>query len=94
MSEGGHTTRNVGTIAHGEVPAHGGNMLDDPRDALEGGGGVPPSPLQGAQPVPSHCLPDTLMPHAPAVTAHNRYGNLLHPPIQPLLGPPLRSLPF
>ena len=27
------------------------------RDALEGGGGYPP-PLQGAQPMPSHCPPD------------------------------------
>ena len=30
----------------------------DPRDALEGGGGRYPSPLQGAQPMPSHCPPD------------------------------------
>ena len=29
-----------------------------PRDALEGGGGTP-RPLQGAQPMPSHCPPDT-----------------------------------
>ena len=27
------------------------------RDALQGGG-YPPPPLEGAKPVPSHCLPD------------------------------------
>ena len=29
------------------------------RDALEGGGEGTPPPLQGAQPAPSHCPPDT-----------------------------------
>ena len=28
------------------------------RDALEGGEVTPPPPLQGAQPMPGHCLPD------------------------------------
>ena len=31
--------------------------LTHPRDALEGGGGSSPAPLQGAQPTPSHCPP-------------------------------------
>ena len=31
---------------------------------------------------------------SPAVTAHNRFGNLLQTPVQPLLGPCLGSLPF
>ena len=58
----------------------------------------PPPPLQGAQPMPSHCPPDAnCQPQwhlQPTATAPNRFGNLLQPPVQPLLGPPLRSLPF
>ena len=66
------------------------------RDALEGVE-VPP-PLQGAQPMPSHCPPDAkcrLQWHLqPTVTAPNRFGSRLQPPIFPLLRPPLRTLPF
>ena len=51
------------------------------RDALEGGE-VPPLP-GGAQPMPSHCLPDgKWQPQwhlQPTVTAPNRFGNLLQP---------------
>ena len=58
------------------------------RDALEGRV-VPPPPFpippQGAQPVPSHYLPDgkcRLQWHLqPTVTAPNRCGNLLQPPV-------------
>ena len=51
------------------------------RDAWKGGGTPPPPPpLQGAQPTPSHCLPDgncQLQRHwYPTVTAPNRFGNL------------------
>ena len=61
-------------------------------------GRVPRAPLQGAQRTPSHCPPDGRCHFQwhlqPIVTAPNRFDNLLQPPIQPLLGPPLRSLPF
>ena len=44
-----------------------------------------PSPLQGAQPMPSHCPPNgkrQLQWHLqPTVTAPNRLGNLLQPPV-------------
>ena len=53
---------------------------------------APSPPLQGAQRMPSHCLPDSkcqLRWHLPpTVTAPNRFGNLLQPPILPLLEPP------
>ena len=55
------------------------------RAALEGGGGTPPLLLQGAQPMPSHGLRDAkcqLQWHLqPTVTATNRFGNLLQPPV-------------
>ena len=58
----------------------------------------PPPPLQGAQPTPSPCPPDAkCQPQwhlQPTVTAPNRFGNLLQPPVEPPLGPPLRSSPF
>ena len=58
---------------------------------LERGGGAP---LQGAQPTPSHCLPNgkrQLQWHLqPTVTAPNRFCHLLQPPVYP----PLRPLPF
>ena len=38
------------------VEVEGGGMGGPGQDALERGGGVPP-PLQGAQPMPGHCLP-------------------------------------
>ena len=61
-------------------------------------GGSPPSPLQGAQPTPSHCLRDAkCQPQwhlQPTVTAPNRFGSLLQPPIEPLIGPPPRQLPL
>ena len=57
-----------------------------------------PPHLQGAQPMPGCCLPNgkcQLQWHLqPTVTAPNCFGNLLQPPIPPLLGPPPRSLPF
>ena len=68
------------------------------RDVLERGELPPPPSLQGAQPMPSHCPRDgkcQLQWHLqPTVTAPNRFGNLFRPPISPLLGPPLRFLPF
>ena len=55
-------------------------------------------PLQGAQPMPSPCLPDgkrQAQRHLqPTVTAPNRFGNLLQPPVYPLLRPPLGPFPF
>ena len=55
-------------------------------------------PLQGAQPMPSCCPPDAKCQPQwrlyPTVTAPNRFGNFLQPPVQPLLGLPLGSLPF
>ena len=64
------------------------------QDALEGGAGAPP--LQGAQPMPSHRPPDgkCRLQWQPTVTAPNRFGNPLQPPVSLLLGPPLRYLPF
>ena len=51
------------------------------RDALEEG---KTPPLQGAQPIPSHCLPDgncqSLRHLQPTVTAPNRFRNILQPP--------------
>ena len=51
------------------------------RDALE----APPPPFQGAQPVPRHCPLDGKCQAQwhlqPTVTAPNRLGNLLQPPI-------------
>ena len=45
------------------------------RDALEGGGGSPPHPLQGAQPMPSYCPPD-----GTDVTDSNRPQPVWQPP--------------
>ena len=36
----------------------GGFEAPESRDVLEGGGQPPPPNLQGALPMPSHCLPD------------------------------------
>ena len=67
------------------------------RDALEGAGRYP-LPLQGAQPMPSHCPPDAkCQPQRhlqPTVTAPNRFGNPLQPPVYPPLGPARRSVSF
>ena len=45
----------------------------------------PAPPFQGAQPMPSHCLPDAKCQFQwhlhPTVTAPNRFGNLLQPPV-------------
>ena len=49
-----------------------------PRDALEGGGGGAPL-LQGAQPMPSHCPPDTKC-QPQFVTDSNRPQQLRQPP--------------
>ena len=52
------------------------------RDALDRG---TPPPLSGAQPTPSHYPPNAkcqLQWHlSPTVTAPNRFGNLLQPPV-------------
>ena len=62
------------------------------------GAGAPPPPLQGAQPMPSPCPPDGKCQFQwhlyPTVTAPNRFGNLVQPPLHPLLGLPLRPLPL
>ena len=86
-------------MPHEGTPASPGGGDPDPaspnRDALERGGGR--YPLQGAQPTPSHCLPDAKRQFQwhwePTVTAPDRFGNLLPPPTEPPLGPPLRSRP-
>ena len=45
--------------------------------------------------VPTHRVaPKRAHPLVPPGLAPNRYGNLLQPPVQPLLVPPLMSLPF
>ena len=53
------------------------------------GRGVHRLPLQGAQPMPSHCLPERNCQAQrrlqPTVTTPNRFGNHLQPPIQPLV---------
>ena len=55
-----------------------GRKMAAPRggDALEVGD---PPRLQGSQPMPSPCLPDAKC--RLTVTAPNRFGNLLQPPV-------------
>ena len=75
---GGREERRAGRVH----PLHNVNPLG--KDALEGGELTPP-PLHSAQPMPSYCLPDAkcqLQWHlSPKVTAPNRFGNLLQPPV-------------
>ena len=86
----------VGALGQGHAlpQRSAGGMVRVALDGVEG----PPPPLQGAKDMPSHCPPDGKCPlywHLqPTVTASNRLGNLLRPPIKPPLGPPLRPLPF
>ena len=72
------------------------SMTPASRDALERG--VSPPPLQGAQPMPSHCPPDGKCQLQMAfVTDSNRPQPLWQPTstaCSRLLGPPLGSLPF
>ena len=58
------------------------------RDALEEEP-PPPSRAPGLRPA---TVPLTAT--AGCITAPNRFGNLLQPPAQPLLKPPLRSIPL
>ena len=90
---GWHRLQPVGTVM-AQGGGGGGGMA-----GMHWKGGVvtPPSLLQGAQPAPSHCPPDgKCQPQwhlYPTVTTPNRFGNLLQPLVQPLLGPTTSELP-
>ena len=51
-----------------------------PQGCITRGGRYPPPP-KGAQPMPSHCLPDAKCHLWPTVTAPNRFCNLLRTPV-------------
>ena len=54
---------------------------------------APPPPLSRAPHLCSATVSLQMQAPMAFVTARNRFGNLLQPPIQPLVGPPLRPFP-